>query len=111
MGVDNILNTTQMIDSEGNIDYDKITKFSTSDYAGIVSYGFHPGGNQKLSLGVNAKVVYRNIGKFANGFGFGFDLGAMYNTDSGYKFGAMLRDATTTAVSYTHLDVYKRQLF
>lgn len=96
LGVDNILNTTQMIDSEGNIDYDKITKFSTSDYAGIVSYGFHPGGNQKLSLGVNAKVVYRNIGKFANGFGFGFDLGAMYNTDSGYKFGAMLRDATTT---------------
>ena len=96
LGVDNILNTTQMIDSEGNIDYDKITKFSTSDYAGIVSYGFHPGGNQKLSLGVNAKVVYRNIGKFANGFGFGFDLGAIYNTDSGYKFGAMLRDATTT---------------
>ncbi len=96
LGVDNILNTTQMIDSEGNIDYDKITKFSTSDYAGIVSYGFHPVGNQKLSLGVNAKVVYRNIGKFANGFGFGFDLGAMYNTDSGYKFGAMLRDATTT---------------
>lgn len=96
LGVDNILNTTQMIDSDGNIDYDKITKFSTSDYAGIVSYGFHPGGNQKLSLGVNAKVVYRNIGKFANGFGFGFDLGAMYNTDSGYKFGAMLRDATTT---------------
>lgn len=96
LGVDNILNTTQMIDSEGNIDYDKITKFSTSDYAGIVSYGFHPGGNQKLSLGVNAKVVYRNIGKFANGFGFGFDLGAIYNTESGYKFGAMLRDATTT---------------
>src|SRR5574343_72956 len=38
LGVDNILNTTQMIDSEGNIDYDKITKFSTSDYAGIISY-------------------------------------------------------------------------
>jgi hypothetical protein len=33
LGVDNILNTTQMIDSEGNIDYDKITKFSQSDYA------------------------------------------------------------------------------
>jgi hypothetical protein len=25
-----------MIDSEGNIDYDKISKFSTSDYAGII---------------------------------------------------------------------------
>lgn len=96
LGIDNILNTTQMIDSQGNIDYDKITKFSTSDYAGIISYGFHPGGSQRLSVGVNAKVVYRNIGKFANGFGFGFDLGALYKADSGYQFGAMLRDATTT---------------
>lgn len=96
LGVDNILNTTQLIDSEGNIDYDKITKFSTSDYAGIISYAFHPGGSQKLSVGVNAKIVYHNVGKFANGFGFGFDLGAIYHADSGYKFGAMLRDATTT---------------
>lgn len=96
LGVDNILNTTQMIDSEGNIDYDKISKFSTSDYAGIISYAFHPAGKEKLSVGVNAKIVYRNIGKFANGFGFGFDLGAIYNADSGYKYGAMLRDAITT---------------
>ena len=96
LGVDNILNTTQMIDSEGNIDYDKISKFSTSDYAGVISYAFHPAGKEKLSVGVNAKIVYRNIGKFANGFGFGFDLGAIYNADSGYKFGAMLRDAITT---------------
>mgnify|MGYP000010413179 FL=1 len=96
LGVDNILNTTQMIDSEGNIDYDKISKFSTSDYAGIISYAFRPGGNQKLSVGINAKIVYRNIGKFANGFGFGFDAGAIYRADSGYQFGAMLRDATTT---------------
>ena len=49
LGIDNILNTTQMIDSEGNIDYDKITKFSTSDYAGIISYAFHPGGKQKFN--------------------------------------------------------------
>ena len=101
LGIDNILNTTQMIDSEGNIDYDKITKFSTSDYAGIISYAFHPGGKQKLSVGVNAKIVYRNIGKFANGFGFGFDLGAIYKTDSGYQLGAMLRDATTTVNFWT----------
>lgn len=101
LGVDNILNTTQMIDSEGNIDYDKITKFSTSDYAGIISYALHPGGKQKISVGVNAKIVYRNIGKFVNGFGFGFDLGAIYKTDSGYQLGAMLRDATTTVNFWT----------
>ncbi len=51
LGVDNILNTTQMIDSEGNIDYDKITKFSQSDYAAILSYAFRPGGNPKLDVG------------------------------------------------------------
>ncbi len=96
LGVDNILNTTQMIDSEGNIDYDKITKFSQADYAGLISYAFHPGGNYKLDVGVNAKVVYRSVGEFAKGFGFGFDLGVMYHNDNGWNYGAMLRDATTT---------------
>ncbi|MBW8359356.1 MAG: PorV/PorQ family protein [Weeksellaceae bacterium] len=103
LGVDNILNTTQMIDSEGNIDYDKITKFSQSDYAALVSYAFHPGGNHKLSAGVNAKLVYRNVGKFANAFGFGFDVGAIYHSDSGWNYGGMLRDATTT-VNFWNVD-------
>ena len=101
LGVDNILNTTQMIDAEGNIDYDKITSFSQSDYAGLVSYAFRPGGNHRLSVGVNAKLVYRNVGKFANGFGFGFDLGMLYNSDTGWKYCAMLRDATTTVNFWT----------
>ncbi|UOE41670.1 PorV/PorQ family protein [Chryseobacterium suipulveris] len=101
LGVDNILNTTQMIDSEGNIDYDKITSFSQSDYAALLSYAFRPGGNHRLSAGVNAKVVYRNVGKFANGFGFGFDLGLLYNADSGWSYGAVLKDATTTVNFWT----------
>ncbi|WP_027377111.1 putative type IX sorting system protein PorV2 [Kaistella palustris] len=96
LGIDNILNTTQLIDSEGNIDYDKITSFSQSDYAALLSFAFRPGGNQRLAAGVNAKMVYRNVGKFATGFGFGFDLGVLYNSDSGFNYGAMLRDATTT---------------
>lgn len=96
LGVDNILDTTQMIDPEGNIDYDKIKQFSASDYAALISYGFNPYGLKKLKVGVNAKVVYRNIGKFANGFGFGLDAGAIYEADNGYNYGAMLRDATTT---------------
>ena len=96
LGVDNILNTTQMIDSEGNIDYDKITKFSQSDYAAILSYAFRPGGNPNLDVGVNAKIVYRNVGKFANGYGFGFDVGAIYKGENGWKFGGMVRDITTT---------------
>ena len=85
-----------MIDSEGNIDYDKISKFSTSDYAGNYFLCFSSQWKPKTKRRINAKIVYRNIGKFANGFGFGFDAGAIYRADSGYQFGAMLRDATTT---------------
>jgi hypothetical protein len=101
LGVDNILNTTQLIDTEGNIDYDKITKFSQADYAAIVSYAFHPNGNQNLDLGVNAKLVYRNVGKFATGYGFGFDLGAIYHADNGWNFGGMIRDVTSTVNFWT----------
>lgn len=103
LGVDNILNTTQMIDPEGNIDYDKITKFSQADYAALVSYAFHPGGNEKIDAGVNAKLVYRNVGKFANAFGFGFDVGAIYHADSEWKYGVMVRDITTT-VNFWNVD-------
>lgn len=101
LGVDDILNTTQMIDPQGNIDYDKIQKFSQADYAGILSFAFHPNENRKFSVGVNAKLVYRNVGKFANGFGFGFDIGAMYQGDSAFRYGIMLRDVTTTVNFWT----------
>ncbi|QOR73517.1 PorV/PorQ family protein [Cruoricaptor ignavus] len=94
LGIDDILDTTQMIDPEGNIDYDKISKFSQADYAGLISYAFRL--NQRVDVGATAKIVYRNVGKFANGFGFGFDVGALYHADSGWNFGGMLRDATTT---------------
>lgn len=101
LGVDNILNTTQMIDPEGNIDYDKITTFSQSDYAALLSYAFRPGGDHRLSVGVNAKLVYRNVGKFASGYGFGFDLGVLYNADSGWNYGAVMKDVTTTVNFWT----------
>lgn len=101
LGVDNILNTTQLIDPEGNIDYDKITSFSQSDYAALLSYAFHPGGNQKLDVGVNAKLVYRNVGKFASGYGFGFDIGTIYHSDNGWTYGAVLKDVTTTVNFWT----------
>jgi hypothetical protein len=101
LGVDNILNTTQLIDPEGNIDYDKITSFSQSDYAALISYAFNPGGNQKLDLGVNAKLVYRNVGKFASGYGFGFDIGAIYHSDNGWNYGAVMKDVTTTVNFWT----------
>lgn len=93
-GVDDILNTTQLIDSEGNIDYNRISKFSTADYGVTFSYARSlqvPG----WQYGLNAKVIRRVIGKFANSWGFGFDAGIQFER-SNWKVGLMVRDITTT---------------
>jgi len=93
-GVDDIMNTTQLIDSEGNIDYNRISLFSTADYGFTFSYA------RKLKLegfqyGVNAKVIRRIIGDFANSWGFGIDAGIQF-TKNDWKVGLMVRDITTT---------------
>lgn len=93
-GVDDILNTTQLIDDQGNIDYNRISLFSTADYGVTFSYARKlpvPG----FQYGVNAKVIRRIIGKFANSWGFGFDVGLQFERDD-WKFGLMVRDITTT---------------
>ncbi len=106
-GVDNIPNTTELIDAAGNVDYDKITQFSAADYAFLVSYAR----NSKikgLHLGANAKIIRRIVGDFAGAWGFGLDAGAQYEL-KGWKFGAMARDITSTfnAWSYNLSDQMK----
>ncbi len=93
-GVDDIPNTTDLIDSDGNIDYDRITRFSAADYAFLLSYA-RKTNIPDLTYGVNAKIIYRNIGKFANAWGFGLDLGLQYKLND-WKFGLMARDITST---------------
>ncbi len=93
-GVDDILNTTELIDDQGNIDYNRISLFSAADYAFTFSYARKlqvPG----LQYGVNAKIIRRVIGKFANSWGFGFDAALQFERN-GWKFGLMARDITTT---------------
>lgn len=93
-GVDDILNTTQLIDDQGNIDYNRISLFSTADYGVTFSYARRLP-VQGLQYGVNAKVIRRIIGKFANSWGFGFDFGLQFERND-WQFGLMLRDITTT---------------
>ena len=93
-GVDDILNTTELIDDQGNIDYNRISLFSTADYGVTFSYARSlqvPG----WQYGINAKVIRRIIGDFANSWGFGFDLGIQFERND-WKFGLMVRDITTT---------------
>ncbi|RYH72944.1 PorV/PorQ family protein [Flavobacteriaceae bacterium 144Ye] len=94
-GVDDILDTTQLIDDQGNINYDRVKLFSTADYGLTFSYARDlpvPG----LSYGVNAKVIRRIIGDFASSWGFGLDLGVQFQSENDWKFGIMARDITTT---------------
>jgi hypothetical protein len=93
-GVDDIMNTTELIDNEGNIDYNRIKLFSTADYGFTFSYAVKlpvPG----FQYGVNAKIIRRIIGDFATSWGFGFDLGLQFEKND-WQFGLMLRDITTT---------------
>ncbi|WP_228530361.1 PorV/PorQ family protein [Tamlana sp. I1] len=93
--VDDILNTTQLIDAQGNINYDRISLFSTADYGLTFSYA-RKLPVQGLIYGVNAKVIRRIIGDFATSWGFGLDFGVQFQNEKHWKFGIMARDITTT---------------
>ena len=97
-GVDDILNTTELIDSEGNIDFNRISLFSAADYAFNIAYArnliF-----KDVKFGVNAKVVRRIIGQFATSWGFGLDAGIQFERNN-WRFGLMARDITTTFNSW-----------
>ena len=93
-GVDDILNTTQLIDAAGNIDYNRISLFSTADYGVTFSYA-RDLPVRGLRYGVNAKVIRRIIGDFASSWGFGFDFGMQFEKND-WQYGILLRDITTT---------------
>ena len=93
-GVDDILDTTKLIDQQGVINYDRINLFSAADYALTFSYARRLP-ITGLNYGVNAKVIRRIIGDFASSWGFGLDLGIQFESND-WKFGLMARDITTT---------------
>ncbi len=109
-GVDDILDTTELIDEEGNVDYNRITKFSAADYALIGSYARESEKIANLRYGANVKIIYRQIGDFANAIGFGFDVGAQYSI-SRWQFGANLRDVTSTFNSWSFNEDKLKQAF
>jgi hypothetical protein len=93
--VDDIPNTTQLIDNGGNIDYDRISTFTAADYAYLFSYA-RKLKIEGLSIGGNFKLINRKIGDFAKAWGFGLDAGIQYKRNKNWKFGLMARDVTST---------------
>ncbi|MGB3585816.1 MAG: PorV/PorQ family protein [Tunicatimonas sp.] len=108
--VDDIPDTRFLYDANGRINYDRIRFFSAADYAFLFSYARRLRAIPRLQLGVNFKVVHRNVGDFANAWGFGLDAGAQYRL-AGWQFGLMLHDITGTFNAWSHnselvIDVY-----
>lgn len=99
LGVDNIADTRTLINEYGQIDYNRISLFSIADYAALLSYA-RKIGPEGLSVGASAKLIYRNVGSFANAYGFGIDAGVQYFR-GGWQLGLMARDVTTTFNSWS----------
>ncbi len=99
MGIDDIPNTINLYDNQGNINYNRITKFSAADYAMMFSYA-RKSKVKGLSYGANVKLIFRQIGSFAKAYGFGLDVGIQYRTGK-WLFGAMARDITSTFNAWT----------
>ncbi len=95
--VDDIPNTLFLVEPDGSINYGNITTFSSADYAFLFSFAqkIKDDGNIKTSFGVNAKVIYRKVGHFANAWGFGIDAGFKMQKNR-WSLGIVAKDLTTT---------------
>jgi hypothetical protein len=100
-GVDNIPNTTELIDANGNVDYSRIKSFNAVDAAVLLSYARNITKIKGLKIGANAKIIRRKLGDFAGAWGFGLDAGAMYDYKK-WRFAAMARDVTGTFNAWTY---------
>ena len=100
-GVDNIPNTSELIDAQGNVNYDRVSYFSAADLAFIGSYARKL--NKYLSVGGSAKVINRKAGDFASAWGFGIDLSSTYSKNY-WSFALVAKDITST------FNVWKYQL-
>ena len=98
--IDDIIDSTELIDADGNINYDKLKSFSAADYAFMFSY------SKKTKIegfryGANVKVIHRKVGEFASAWGFGLDAGVQYDKGR-WKFGAMGKDITSTFNAWSY---------
>ncbi|MGZ8559706.1 MAG: putative type IX sorting system protein PorV2 [Chitinophagaceae bacterium] len=112
--VDDIMNTLFLVEPDGSINYNNIQAFSSADYAFLLSFAqkVKDTEKKKVQFGVNAKVIHRNVGKFARAWGFGIDAGLQIQQGK-WRFGIVGRDITTTfnAWSFTFTEREKEALY
>jgi len=93
--VDDIIDSTDLIDADGNINYDRLKSFSAADYAFLFSYAMKSKKIEGLRFGSNVKIIHRKVGDFASAWGFGLDAGIQYDRGN-WNFGAVGKDITST---------------
>jgi hypothetical protein len=112
--VDDIMNTLYLVEPDGSINYNNIQAFSSADYAFLISFAqkLKETKTKNVHFGLNAKVIHRNVGKFAKAWGFGLDAGVQIVMDK-WRFGAVGRDITTTfnAWSFSFTEREKEVLY
>jgi hypothetical protein len=112
--VDDIMNTLFLVEPDGSINYNNIQAFSSADYAFLLSFAqrLKDTEKKKVQFGINAKVIHRNVGKFAKAWGFGVDAGIQIHQGK-WRFGITGRDITTTfnSWSFTFTEREKEALY
>jgi hypothetical protein len=95
--VDDIPNTLFLVEPDGSINYNNVQTFSSADYAFLVSYAqtLKETEYNRISFGINTKVIHRKVGSFATAWGFGIDAGLQMHGEK-WHAGIVARDITTT---------------
>ena len=101
-GVNDIKNTLDAWDPERNQprpNPDQFFRtFSAADFAFFMSYARAL--NERFSFGVTGKVIRRNIGDFANAWGYSFDVGVQYRGEH-LVLGLNVQDVSTMLQSWS----------
>jgi hypothetical protein len=86
-----------LFDPLAQFDYSRIKYFNSDEYAFYISGAKKI--NEKISLGINAKIIYKNIANYS-ATGIGFDVSGLYFIYDNLFLAANLQDITTTLVAW-----------
>ena len=100
-GTDNIPNTLNLVDPNGNVNYNQISTFAVTNFAALLSYARKMPKLKGVTIGATAKIIRNKLGPFGGSWGFGFDVGASYSYKK-WNFAAVGRDITGTFNAYTY---------
>ncbi len=98
LGIDNIPNTLYLFQN-GNFDPSKVSYFSTADNAILLALAKKSKNIANLTYAGKIKIIYRHLGQFVKGYGFGINLSVNYKIKN-FLLSGQLRNATGSFTSW-----------